>query len=248
MALMAGNPRTSLSVCDDVGEPAHGTPRPRATSPEAAPVRRASEPEQQRRVEGCVDEDPARGPERQHEHAAHARPHQHAEVARGRVEANRALERGRADDVVEQNLAGGAPEDTGAAVEHQQHHRVPDAQAVGQEQISPRQRHAREQHAADLDEAPRVEAIVERADGHREEQERQPVRHHREPAERWRMELLEHEPVADDVLDVVRHHREHECHEVGGISGDAERAERTVRARGGAGIGAHVGILHGRWL
>ena len=65
----------------------------------------------------------------------------------------------------------------------------------------------------ELDEAPRVEPVVERADRHREEQERQPVRDHREATQRRRVELLEHDPVADDVLDVVGHHRQHERHQ-----------------------------------
>ena len=47
------------------------------------------------------------------------------------------------------------------------------------------------------------------APAYREKQKRQPVRDHRETAQRRGMELLEHHPVADDVLDVVRHHGQH---------------------------------------
>jgi hypothetical protein len=39
----------------------------------------------------------------------------------------------------------------------------------------------------------------------------------RRPARR-RMEFLKGDPVADDVLDVVRHHRQHERQEIGAIT------------------------------
>ena len=63
---------------------------------------------------------------------------------------------------------------------------------------------------ADLDDAARIEPVGERAGRDREQQERQPVRHHREARQRRRMEFLKHHPVADDVLDIVGHHRQHD--------------------------------------
>ena len=48
----------------------------------------------------------------------------------------------RADDVVEQQLAGGAPEHTGAAVHDEEHRRVPHLQRVGQEQQPQASEHA----------------------------------------------------------------------------------------------------------
>ena len=96
---------------------------------------------------------------------------------------------------------------------------------------------------ARLDEAPRVEAVVERADRHREQQERQPVRDHREAAERRRMELLEHDPVADHVLDVVGHHGEHERHQKRAKSGSRSASKGRgaglvvpCGSRGGTGV------------
>ena len=67
---------------------------------------------------------------------------------------------------------------------------------------------------ADLDQPPAVVAIGERAGEHREQEERHPVADHREAAEGGRVELQEDDPVADDVLDVVGHHREQAEREV----------------------------------
>ena len=74
-----------------------------------------------------------------------------------------------------------------------------------------------------------VEAVGERARPDREQQERQPVRDHRIAAERRRVEFLVDHPVADDVLDGVRHHRQHGAAEIGAIAGLAQRGEGAVR-------------------
>jgi hypothetical protein len=46
------------------------------------------------------------------------------------------------------------------------------------------------------------------------------------------MEFLEHHPVADHVLDIVRHHGEHIGRELDAESGMAHRRERVLRGRG----------------
>ena len=47
------------------------------------------------------------------------------------------------------------------------------------------------------------------------------------------MEFLEHHPVADDVLDIVGHHRKHEGDELDAESAVPHCGERAFRGRGG---------------
>jgi hypothetical protein len=154
---------------------------------------------------------------------------QHAEIARGGVEPHRAGEVRRTDDVVEQHLVRRLPQHAGTAVNHQQHHRVPHLQGVGDEEVAPAEGRDDEQSHAALDEPSRIEAVGERAGGDREQQERQPVRHHRKAGERGRLEFLKDHPVADHVLDVVGHHREREGEELGA---EARIVQRRKGLRG----------------
>ena len=80
---------------------------------------------------------PSVGPEPEHDDAADGGPDQHAEIARGRVETHRALQMRGPDDVIEQQLVRRLPQHAGAAVDDQQHHRVPDLERVGEEEDSP---------------------------------------------------------------------------------------------------------------
>ena len=73
------------------------------------------------------------------------------------------------------------------------------------------------------------------AGGNREKQERHPVRDDREPCERRRVELLEHDPVADDVLDRVGHHQRRRAGEIAAERRVAQREER------GGGYGSSSG-------
>ena len=205
------------------------------------PYGRIHQPQHQRQVEHGVEQDAVRGAEREHDEAAHRRADQHPEVARRRVEAHRAYQVGRADDVVEQELVRRLPQHAGAAVDHEQHHRVPHLQGAGDEEISPAERGEDEQPHAALDEAARIEPVGQRADRHREHQEREPMRQHRKAGQRRRVELLEQHPVADDVLDVVGHHRQHVGRELDLKAAIAERRERAVcGGRGAARRGTHV--------
>ena len=88
----------------------------------------------------------------------------------------------------------------------------------------------------DLDEPAAVVAVGQRAGVDREEQERHPVADHREPGERGRVELLEHHPVADDVLDVVGHHRQQA----------EQRSNAGSRGARSAANGAGTGVPAGR--
>ena len=73
-----------------------------------------------------------------------------------------------------------------------------------------------------------IEAVGERARPDRKQQERQPVRDHRIAGQRRRVEFLVDHPVADDVLDRVRHHRQHGAAEIGAVAGLAQRDEGAM--------------------
>src|SRR5690606_23880560 len=75
--------------------------------------------------------------------------------------------------------------------------------------------------------------IGHRAGIHGERQERHPVRDDGEAAQRRRLELLEDDPVADDVLDAVGHHRAGEAQEESPIAAVTQRHE-------GARLGSRV--------
>ena len=182
-----------------------------------------------------------RRPERQHDRAAHGRADQHAEIARGGVEPHRARQVGGAGDVVQQHLVGGLPQHAGAAMDHQQHHGMPHLQGVGDEEIAPPQRGCDEQAHAALDEAARIETVGQRAGSDREQQERQPVGHHGETGQGGGLEFLEHHPVADDVLDIVGHHRQGVGDELGAEAGMAQRGEGSPGRRAcSCGLGSVV--------
>jgi hypothetical protein len=189
----------------------------------------------ERQVQACVDEDADLGSEPEQQSTADAGPGEQSELAPGRIQPHRALQMLAPDDVVEEHLRGGAPEHARQAVDHEQRRGMPDLQLPGHEQHAPGDRHAREQRHAELDHAPRIEAVGHRAGRHRQEQERQPVRDHREAAQRGRIEAFVDHPVADHVLDVVGHHRQRREQEVRPIAAVAQGGERDGRGWGGRG-------------
>ena len=67
---------------------------------------------------------------------------------------------------------------------------------------------------------------------HREHQEGQPVGHHREATQRRRIQLLERDPVADHVLDVVGHHRQRIAEQVHPVAGMPQGGEGLMRRAG----------------
>jgi hypothetical protein len=105
--------------------------------------------------------------------------------------------------------------------------------------IAPAERGGDEQEHTALDDAPWVEAVGERAGGNREQQERQPMRQHGEARQGGGMELLKQHPIADDVLDVVGHHRHYVSEELGAKARMAQCREGSLgghrRGRGGRG-------------
>jgi hypothetical protein len=116
-------------------------------------------------------------------------------------------------------------------VNYQQDHRLPHLQGAGDEEVTPAERDQDEQQHAALDDAARIEAVAERPGDDRKQEERQPVRNDREPAQRRGMEFLKHHPVADDVLDIVGHHRNHKADELRAKARVAHRSERLLRGR-----------------
>src|SRR5262249_56120760 len=100
---------------------------------------------------------------------------------------------------------------------------VPHAKRASEEQESPRQRRHHEEDLPCLDELSAIVTIGERAGVDGEEQERHPVADDGEASEGRGVEHLEDDPVADDVLDVVRRHRNQAPGEIAAVVGDAER-------------------------
>ncbi len=158
--------------------------RPRTASRRtAAPAcrdRRPEQPEQQRQVEQRVQDDALGRSKRQHDGAADRRADQHAEIARGGVEPHA-------------RSAGGpgrrcrkAATGSGSATARRRSRGSPAAPSRPRptsvsvmKKISPPDGRDHEQQHAALDDAARVEAVGQAADGDGEQQKRQPVRHHR---------------------------------------------------------------------
>ena len=211
---------------DDVRQTTNGAPRRRAVLTKMAPIRGRHQPQEQRKVENRVDEDAVRGADRDHDEAADARTDEDSEVTRRRGKTNRARQCRKADDVVKEHLARRDPQDPRAPVNDEEHHRVPHLECVGDKEVAPPCRGHDEEQGSGLDEAPRVEAVVQRTDGDREGQKRQPVGDHGKAAQRGGVEFLKHHPVAHDVLDVVGHHREQERRQIRAVPGKTQGGKR----------------------
>ena len=135
-----------------------------------------------------------------HHRAADRGPGEEAKIAAGRIEPHRTRQHIDADHVVQQHLAGRAPEHGSHAVYGEERDRMPHLQRVGHEQHAPEERAAGEEEHAELDHAPRIVAIGERAREHAEEQIGQPMRQDGKARQSRRMKFLEDHPVADDML------------------------------------------------
>ena len=204
-----GNSGYVTQRANDIGKPPHRDAHGRlGRIAKLGPIGCPAHPQEHRKVESRVEQDAPGRTEGQHDQPPDRWPHQNAKVPRGRHHAHRARQLGHLDDVVQQQLARGLPEHAGAAVQYQQDHGLPHLQRIGDKQVAPAQRNHGEHGHAQLDQAARIHALGQGAHRHREEQERQPVRHHGKTAQRGGVELLKHHPVADHVFDVVRHHRQ----------------------------------------
>ena len=87
---------------------------------------------------------------------------------------------GGTDNVVDQELRRRSPEHASEPVDDQQHDRMPLFQAVVEEQDPPPEGGEDEHPHADLNDAPGIEPVAERARVDGEQQERHPVGDHRE--------------------------------------------------------------------
>ena len=231
-------PAISRTVASAPARPPASRAAARGSLAESRPVGRAPQPPGERHVDQHVDEHAHDGTAGEQHRAAHGRPAEKPEHARHRHQPHAAVKLLAADDLVDQELRRRRPQHAGKAVHGQDRDRVPDFERVGHEQHAPGERAEHEQHHADLDQAARVVAVGEHARIDREEQERQPVRDHRIAAERGRMELVEDHPVADHVLDRVRHHGERRGDQVDRVVGHAQRREGLVRRVDPAAISA----------
>ena len=215
----------SRSVARISAKPANARPRRARAGAERGPVGRLPQPQRQRQVDEDVEQDAPGGSEDDHQRAAHRRPEQDSELPPRGDRPDRALELGGPDDVVDQELRRRRPDHPREAVQDQEHGGVPDLEGIGQEQDAPAGRHDHEQDHAELDDPARVEPVGERPGIDREQEKRHPVGEHREAGERGRFELLVDHPVADHMLDIVRHHGEHRVAQIGAPAGMAERRE-----------------------
>jgi len=91
----------------------------------------------QGKIDQHVDEEPRGRAEQQHQPAAHRGTHEQTQVSAGRTQPDRALQLSGSHDVVDQELAGGAPYDPGHSVHREQDHRVPHLDRIGEEQQAP---------------------------------------------------------------------------------------------------------------
>ncbi len=145
-----------------------------------------------------------------------------------------------ADDIVDQQLAARSPEDPRHAVDHQQYTGMPDLDGVGEEQERPRRGDAHVHDLRRLNDFPAIEAVRQRAEVDGEKQERRPVAEHGKAGEHRRVKFLIQQPVADHMLDVVRHHRQHGRDEEPAKAGVLQRRKGDFaivlgQARGGCG-------------
>ena len=199
-----------------------------------AGVRGAPHEDAERHVDQNVRQQTPRRPEQQHQTAAQRRPQQDREVAAGGVEPDRTCQLSARHHVVNDELRRRRAHDAGGAVDEQDDDGMPRLERAGQEEHPPRDRRQHEQSLGDLYELAAVEAIRERAGMQREQQERRPVTDDREPRQRRRVEHLEYDPVADDVLDVVGRHRQEIDHEVPAVRRNPQRGEPWSRTVSGA--------------
>ena len=222
---------------DDVAQAADGALRLGGVGGRGAGRRfasvRALQPPQHGQVDECVDDDAKRGTEGVQQSGADGRTGHHAEVTPGGAQAHRTGQQFSADQIVHEHLAWRQPQHARHAMQHQQYGGMPGLQQAGVDEQAPCHGHGHEQQHAGLDDATRVDAVGQRADMHREQQVGHPVRDDRESAQRRRAELLEHDPVADHMLDVVGHHGQHVAEQEAAVMGLAQRGEGSgVRGQG----------------
>jgi hypothetical protein len=91
---------------------------------------------------------------------------------------------------------------------------MPHLQRTGDKEITPTKRGCDEESHSTLDNAAWIEPVRQRAGRHRKHQVWQPMRYHRKAGESRGMKFLEQHPVADDVFDIVGHHRQHVGHKL----------------------------------
>ena len=145
-----------------------------------------------------------------------------------------ALKRLRANDIVDHELARRVPQGAPQAVEEQQDDRVPHLETSRVEEDGPGEAHGDEQHLRPLHDPAAVEAVRQGAEVPGERQGGQPVADDGEALQGFGPKELVDDAVADDVLDVVGHHRQHVADEEQCENPVSERGERG-RCLGGCG-------------
>ena len=182
-----------------------------------------------------VGEQAPRRAQQQHEPAAHRGPEQDRQVAAARVEADRARQCSAPTMSWMISCVAGAPITPAAPWTSRITTACQICSVSGEEEHAPRDRRHHEERLRDLDQLAAVVAVGQRARVDREEQERHPVADDGEAAERRRVERLEDDPVADDVLDVVGRHRHQAEREVAPVVAGVQRREARAATVAGPG-------------
>src|SRR5262245_25120201 len=86
---------------------------------------------------------------------------------------------------------------------------MPRLNRIGEKQNRPCRRDTHKDDLGDLDNLSTIVAIGDTAEVDRQQQKGSPMADFGKSRQRRRSELLEQQPITDNVLDVVRHHREH---------------------------------------
>src|SRR5215831_18836222 len=109
-------------------------------------------------------------------------------------------------------------------MQDQQNASVPDLNRMLKEEDGPSRRNGHIKYLRNLDHLPAIVSIGEGAKVNRQQQKRCPVADFGKSCEGRRVEFLEQQPITDNVLDVVRHHRQHRSNK--------EESEVSVVKRG----------------
>jgi hypothetical protein len=119
-----------------------------------------------------------------------------------------------ADDIVYQQLTARPPEHAGHSMNSEQQTSLPNLDGVGPEQQRPGRGDAHIHELRQLNDFTAIIAIRHGAEINREQKKRGPVNQHGKAGQGWRSKFLVQQPIADDMLDIIGHHRQHGANEV----------------------------------
>ena len=113
-------------------------------------------------------------------------------------------------------------------MKNQKNYGVPRLNRICEKQDGPCRRNTHKDDLGNLDHFSTIVTIGNTAEVDRQQQEWSPVADFRKSCQRRRSELLKQQPVAHDVLDVVRHHREHRVYKEEPEAAVVKRSKREL--------------------